>query len=188
MPVTTCAAIRLGSVVTPPLAKSSNPYAPTIVKRAEPSETSMCVRSPAAFSSSSRSRPIAAPRPAAAARRNSTSSQSSEGISATRRIHRQLLCLSDPRDPLVSELEQLLQLVAPERLALRRRLYLDQPVIAGDHHVEVDVRARVLDVVQVEEQLSADDPERDRGNRARHRLREAEPVERPPRGDPGPGD
>src|SRR6476469_1774276 len=162
--------MRLGSVLAPLLAKSSNPYAPTIVKRAAPRETSMCVRSPAAFSSSSRSRPITAPRPAATARRNRTSSQSSEGISATRRIDRLLLCLPDPRDPLVRKLEQLVQLVAPEGHALRRRLHLDQPVVAGDHHAEVDVRARVLDVVKVEQKLAADDPERNRGTGARHRL------------------
>src|SRR4051812_43784020 len=105
----------------------------------------MCVRSPAAFSSNSRSSPTAAPSPAATPRRNSTSSQSSVGISATRRIDCLLLCLPDPRNPLVSELEQLVELVAPEGHTLRRRLHLDEPVVARDHDVQVDVRAGVLD-------------------------------------------
>src|SRR5581483_9751344 len=86
------------------------------------------------------------------------------------------------------ELEQLVELVAPERDPLRGRLHLDEAAVAGDDHVQVDVRARVLDVVEVEEELAADDPERDGGDGAGHRLREAEPVERAARGDPRAGD
>src|SRR5436853_610800 len=58
IPVTICAATRVGSTFEP---KSWKPYAPAIVKRHEPIATSMCVRMPASRSRSSRSMPIAAP-------------------------------------------------------------------------------------------------------------------------------
>ena len=68
MPLTICAAIRVGSVRTsePPLTRNSwKPYAETSVKSAEPTQTTRCVRSPACRSRSSRSRPIAPPSTAA---------------------------------------------------------------------------------------------------------------------------
>ena len=70
MPVTICAAMRVGSarMTWSPLSGSSwNPYAETIVKSAEPKQTSMCVRNPASRSRSSRSKPIAPPSAAASA-------------------------------------------------------------------------------------------------------------------------
>src|SRR5436190_390658 len=68
IPVTICAAIRVGSARTtfPPLTRNSRkPYAEAIVNSAEPTETSMCVRKPAYRSRSSRSRPAAQPSAAA---------------------------------------------------------------------------------------------------------------------------
>ena len=62
-------------------------------------------------------------------------------------------------------------------LAFRGRLHLDQAVAAHDD-VEVDLGARVLRVVEVEERLAVDDPERDARDRVGQRLPEAEAVER----------
>src|SRR5262245_18503406 len=185
MPVTTWAATRLGS--TSRAGNSSKPYAPTMVKSAEPTATSTCVRSPAAFSSSSRSRPTSPPRPAATAIRASASSQVSCGSSA-RSSDCILLSFLDHRDAARGQLEQLVELVPAERHALGRRLHLDQATVPGHHHVQVDVRGRVLDVVEVEQQLAADNPERDRRDRVGHRLREPEAVERTPGGDVRAGD
>src|SRR2546423_5235322 len=120
----------------------------------------MCVRRPAAFSSNSRSNPIAAPSAAATPSRSSVTSQPTEGMSTTRSIDCPLLCLLDPVDPLRRQLEQLVELVATERHALGRGLHLDEAVVAGHDDVQVDVGARVLDVVEVEQELAADDPER----------------------------
>src|SRR5438876_9383450 len=106
--------------------KAEKPYADTSVNSAEPPATSMCVRRPAAFSSSSRSRPIAPPSSAATASRSSVSSQPSEN-SGTHDLPRADLLLADSHDARCRELEQLIQLVACERVALGGRLHLDEP-------------------------------------------------------------
>ena len=63
IPVTTCAAIREGSSVISGVPKmSENPNADTIIIRQEPTQTSMCVRKPAAQCFRSRSNPISAPK------------------------------------------------------------------------------------------------------------------------------
>jgi hypothetical protein len=67
-------------------------------------------------------------------------------------------------------------------------LHLHQPLVAGHDHVQVDLRARVLHVVEVEQQLAADDPERDGGDRLGQRARETGLAERPRRRDPRAGD
>src|SRR5438067_1120392 len=64
MPLTICAAMRSG---VPPARASSMD---TTVNKAEPTAMSMFVRRPAAFCRSSRSTPMAAPRPAASRRRS----------------------------------------------------------------------------------------------------------------------
>src|ERR671928_148796 len=109
IPVTICAAIRVGSAritLVPEVRNAWKPYAETIVKSAEPSETSRCVRRPASRSRSSRSSPIAAPRAAASASRRNTSHQSSVGRLCTERA---LLGLEDvaihPERPLAERLE-----------------------------------------------------------------------------------
>src|SRR5437588_6534676 len=104
----------------------------------------MCVRSPAAFSSSSGSSPIAAASPAAIASRTSVPSQPSEGMSGTWDSDRRLLRLADLLDPGSRELEQGVELLTCERVPLRRRLHLDQASVAGHDDVEVDVGRRVL--------------------------------------------
>src|SRR4051794_37531554 len=160
IPLTTWAAIRVGSVRTSaPLEtkKSRNPYAPASVNRHAPSETSRCVRSPASRSRSSRSRPTAAPSTPASVSRSSNSVQVRLGTLAARSSDRLLLGARDPLDPAGCEVEQRRQLVARERLALGRRLHLDQSVVAGHDDVEVDLGARVLHVVEVEQRLAADD-------------------------------
>src|SRR5579884_702404 len=187
MPVTICAATRDGSKLTtlPPWPKKpANPYAPTSVKSAAPAETSMCVRSPAAFSSSSRSRPMTAPRSAATASRRSVSSQPIE-TSVTRRLDRAPLLHGDALDTGRRELEQLVQLPAAERLALGRRLHLDETAVAGHDDVQVDVGGRVLCVVEVEEGFAADDADRDGGDGVAQGPAEPEAVERAPGGDVG---
>src|SRR5437879_8260379 len=182
MPVTICAAIRDGSYRTIPApcwTRPPNPYAETSVNRAEPDATSMCVRSPAAFSSSSRSRPIAAPSSAAIASRSSESSQPSEKTLANDRLDAAELLLADALNPDRSQLEQLVEAVAAERVALGRRLHLDQASVARHHHVQVDVCGRVLGVVEIEQRVAADHPDRDGGDRVAEDLAEPEALERP---------
>src|SRR5581483_1727732 len=186
MPVTICAAIRVGSVRTtlPPLVRKSwKPYAETIVKSAAPSETRRCVRTPASRSRISRSTPTAAPRPAARSRRTSASRPPRDGRLLARSIDRVLLYELELLDPALGEVEQLVELLAVERHALRSRLHLDEAAVPGRDDVQVDVRARVLGVVEVEQQLAVDDPDRDRGDGAGQHLREGEAVERAVGGD-----
>src|SRR5438445_238285 len=126
-PLTICAAIRVGSVRTrlPPLTRNSwKPYAETIVKSAAPMETSMCVRNPASRSRNSRSRPIAPPSAAATPSRSRTCDQWSVGIAARSSKRRRRcfeLVLADLDDSAGREVDQLVQLLASERIALGRR-------------------------------------------------------------------
>src|SRR5438874_9320531 len=169
-PVTTAAPIRVGSARTtlcPEARNAWKPYAEVIVKSAEPSETSRCVRSPASRSRSSRSRPIAAPKAAASASRSRTSHQSSVGRLCTEHV---LLGLADPGNAGLREVEHLVEDVTWEGDALRRRLHLDELAVAGDDDVHVHLGGRVLRVVEVEERLSLDDADRDRGHRAAERA------------------
>src|SRR5256714_4668269 len=153
MPVTIWAAIRVGSARTtlaPEARNEWNPYAETIVKSAEPSETSRCVRSPASRSRSSRSSPIAAPSTAASASRSRTSHESRVGMLCTERVP---LRVADLRDPGVGEVEHLVERGSREGRALRRRLHLDEVAASGDDDVHVHLGARVLGVVEVEQRL-----------------------------------
>src|SRR5919199_1890663 len=162
MPVTICAAIRDGSARTtlaPDARNSWNPYAETIVNSAEPSETSRCVRSPASRSRSSRSSPIAAPSAAASASRSRTSHQSSVGRLRTERV---LLGVADPGDPGLREVEHRVEPGAAEDGPLGRRLHLDELFVVGHDDVHVDLRPRILRVVEVQEDLALDDRDRDR--------------------------
>src|SRR5438045_4459217 len=145
IPVTICAAIRVGSARTtfPPLTRNSrNPYAEAIVNSAEPTETSMCDRKRASRSRSSRSSPTAPPSAAASTSRTSASCHESDGMSDASSIESLSLGLADPLDPGRREVEQGIQLVAVERRALGGRLHLDQPPFAGHDHVQVDLGAR----------------------------------------------
>src|SRR5438132_4544672 len=151
IPVTICAAIRVGSVRTrlPPWTrKSRKPYADAIVNSAEPSETSMCVRKPASRSRNSRSSPTAPPSAAARARRSSASSHESDGTLDASSIESQPLGLADRLDPGRRQVEQRLELGPVERRPLGGRLHLDQPAGAGHDHVQVDLGARVFLVVE----------------------------------------
>src|SRR5919201_5779892 len=186
IPVTICAAMRVGSarMTLPPLTrKSRKPYAETRVNSAEPTDTSMCVRNPASRSRNSRSRPTAPPRAAAITTRSSDSSHDREGISPSS-IERRLLRLANRRDATLAEIEQRIERRPVEGRALRGRLHLDQPPARGHDHVQVDLGARVLLVVEVEQQLPADDPERDRRRRLPQRPRQPGPSERARRRDP----
>src|ERR671930_1025206 len=191
IPLTICAAMRVGSVRTsePPLTRNSwNPYADTSVKSAEPTQTTRWVRRPAWRSRSSRSMPIAPPSAAATERRSSTCGHSSDGMAARRlwkgNGHRLGLHLGDAEDPGLREREQVVERLARERVLLRRRLHLDETPVARHDHVHVGVGARVLGVVEVEQGHAVDDADRDRGDRVGERAREAEPVERALRRDP----
>src|SRR5438132_542425 len=187
MPVTICAAIRVGSarMTWSPLSrKPRKPYAETIVNSAEPTQTRMCVRSPASRSRSSRSKPIAPPSPAATASRARLSAHVRCGSTLSKRsLEGAELRLRDLVDPDGRELEQLVEQRARERIALRRRLHLDEPAVAGHHDVHVDLRRRVLRVVDVEQRRSVDDCHRHRGDRAGQSLAEPEPLERAARRD-----
>src|SRR5438445_585050 len=191
MPVTICAAIRDGSARTtfPPCVRNSwNPYAETIVNRHEPSDTSKCVRSPASRSRSSRSTPIARPRPAATTRRTSASQLDRDGMSVARSVDRLLLVHRELLDPGRGELEQLVEPLAVERHALGGRLHLDEVPLARHHDVEVDLGVRVLRVVAVEQRRAVDDADGDGRDRGGEGLHEAEAVERAPGGDVGAAD
>src|SRR3954453_6504489 len=191
MPVTIWAAMRDGSARTmlpPPARNSWKPYADTIVKSAEPSETSRCVRIPASRSRSSRSNPTAPPSPAAIARRNSDSQPLSDGTLLTRSCNCLLLEALQVVEPRDGEVEQLVEARTVERHLLRRRLDLDEASVVRHHDVHVDVGVRVLGVVEVEQRDAVDDTDRHRRDAARQRLREAEPVESPARCDVGAGD
>src|SRR5438105_7955206 len=127
MPVTICAAIRVGSARTtlcPEARNAWKPYAEVIVKSAEPSETRRCVRSPASRSRSSRSRPIAAPRAAASASRSRTSHQSSVGRLCTERV---LLGLADQGDAGLRDVENHVEGAAWYGDAYGRSLHLAEP-------------------------------------------------------------
>src|SRR5689334_16254120 len=155
IPVTICAAIRVGSARTmfpPPTRKSRKAYAETIVNSAEPIATSMCVRKPASCSRSSRSIPTAPPSAAAITIRSVASPQESDGISAGSSIEGGLLRLADLVDALRGQVEQRVERIAVERRPLCGRLHLDQPLAAGHDDVEVDLGARVLHVVEVEQE------------------------------------
>ena len=60
--------------------------------------------------------------------------------------------------------EQLVEMGARERRALRGRLHLDQAAVAGHHDVGVDLGGRVLGVVEVEQRGAVDDPARHGGD------------------------
>src|SRR4051794_6277836 len=184
IPVTIWAAMRVGSTRTPKFAK---PYAETSVNNADPSETTRCVRSPACRSRSSRSSPIAPPRAAATNRRSSTSGQPIVCVtmSPLRELTRDRLCLQgrDLADPSRGELEQLVERLAGEWVALGRRLHLDEAPVSGHHDVHVGVGARVLRVVEVEQRRALHDADRDGRDGVAERAREAEAVEGAHRGD-----
>src|ERR1051326_7346870 len=153
MPVTICAAIRVGSARTtwsPLVRNSRNPYADTIVNSAEPRQTSRCVRKPASRSRSSRSKPIAPPSAAANASRPRSSPQPSEGIALSNcRLERCALQLGDLLDPFRREVEERVEQLAAERLALRRRLHLDENAVPRHDDVHVHLGARALGLVHV---------------------------------------
>src|SRR5947209_15143966 len=191
MPVTICAAMRVGSARTtlvPLIRKPSKPYAETTVKMAEPSETRRCVRKPASWSRISRSRPSAPPMPAAIASRAKSSQCESVGTLATRSIDRLLLIALQVFDRAGRQAETLLPPLALERHLLGGRLHLDEATVTRHDDVHVHVGVRVLRVVEVEQRDAVDDADRHRGDRARERLREPEAVERPLRSDVRTGD
>src|SRR5689334_5077458 len=184
IPVTICAAIRVGSTRTP---QSANPYAETRVKSADPTHTSRWVRSPACRSRSSRSSPIRPPSAAATKSRSSTSAQPIVGVVTT--ALRELTCdrfglkRPDLGDAPCGQLEQLVERLPRERVALGCRLHLDQAAVAGHHDVHVGVGARVLRVVEIEQRDALDDPDRDGRDRVAEGAREAEALERAHSGD-----
>src|SRR5918992_4292223 len=155
------------------------------VKRAEPTETSMCVRSPASRSRISRSKPIAPPSTAARLTRRSTSAHEGSGTDS---LDGAALCLPDFLDPLRGEVEQLVELVTAERSPLGGRLHLDQAAVAGHDHVEVDLGTSVLHVVEVEEGLAAHESGRDGSDRVAQRVPEAEALQGAATGDVRAGD
>src|SRR5439155_9438733 len=125
--------------------KAWNPYAPTIVKRAEPSETSKCVRRPASRSRISRSKPISPPSSAASASRRSDSSQFRVGsVLDASCSNCPFLTDSQLFDPRSSQLEQLVQPRAPERCLLRRGLHLHERPVARHDDLPVLLGLRAL--------------------------------------------
>src|ERR671939_18760 len=158
IPVTICAAMRVGSARTtlaPELRKAWKPYAETIVNSADPSETSRCVRNPASRSRIPRSTPIPPPSAAASASRSSASSQWRTGRLDANGSNGVLLCGCDLLDSESRELQELVQLRAHERRPLGRCLHLDECAVAGDDDVHVHLCNGVLRIVEVEQRLAA---------------------------------
>src|SRR5215210_1834842 len=174
IPVTTCAAMRVGSKTSPRAfekCQSVHAKAETSVNSAAPTETSMCVRSPASRSRSSRSKPIAPPRNAASTTRRRTSAQPSSG---NRRLHRVSLRVHDPLDSGGGKIEHLVELLAREALSFGGRLHLDQASVAAHHDVDVHLRPRILRVIEVEQSVPVDDAHRDCRDGGGQRPAEAE--------------
>src|SRR6478752_5726943 len=119
-----------------------------IVKSAEPSDTSRCVRIPASRSRSSRSKPTAPPSAPAIERRNSASQPLSAGISLTRSCNGLLLETLQVFDADRGQVEQLVEPRPVERDLLGGRLDFDEPPVVRHHDIDVDVRIRVLGVVE----------------------------------------
>src|SRR5262245_48125657 len=109
------------------------------MKAAAPTQTSMCVRRPASCSRSSRSMPIAPARTAATAsrRRDSQSAISGASLGATLGLCGLSLRVAEPLDAAGGEVEQLVEQLAGEGVALGRRLDLYQPPVARHHDVHV---------------------------------------------------
>src|SRR3954454_8125749 len=153
IPVTIWAAMRVGSARTtlPPWVRNSwKPYAETRVKSADPRETRRCVRMPASRSRSSRSKPTAPPSAHATVSRTSASQPPSDGMLLTRYCNRVVLEGAQVLDPGRGEIEQLVETRAVEGHLLRGRLHLDEAPVVRHDDVDVDVRIRILRVVQIQ--------------------------------------
>src|SRR5207302_10916433 len=79
---------------------------------------------------------------------------------------------------LLRERDHLVQLLRGKRLLLRRALHLEQLALGVRDHVHVDFGGEVLFVIQVEEELPADDADADRRNRRPQRLLAVHPPQR----------
>src|SRR5688500_18088032 len=137
IPVTIWAAIRVGSKTIPDgveNVQSVHAYAETSVKTHAPSETSRCVRKPASWSRNSRSRPIAPPSTAASSSRRRASVVERSGTVGRDRV---LLRDRDLLDAARREIEQVVEQVPRERVALGGRLHLDEAAVGGHHDVHV---------------------------------------------------
>src|SRR5262249_36855194 len=129
------------------------------------------------------------PRAAARPSRARSSHQLSVGTALSNKsFERRALRFRDLVDPGAGQVEERVEQLACERLALGGRLRPDPATGADPQEVHVDLRARTLLVVEFEERLAVDDPDRDRGDRAGERLAEPEAVERAPGGDVRTGD
>ena len=155
------------------------------MKSAAPSETSRCVRSPASRSRSSRSSPIAAPSAAANTIRSASSARRElrhATASAAASCAAVISSIPCERRASSSSSSWSREKGAPSAVACTST----SSPLAGHDDVEVDVGARVLDVVEVEQ-----DARRRRSRRETAATESASarprpmPVERAPGGDVG---
>src|SRR5438876_4643716 len=112
---------------------------------------------PASRSRSSRSMPTAAPRPVATTSRSTASQPPIAVALLARSIDGLLLARRQLLDAAGSEVEQVVEPFTVERNPLRGRLHLDESPVPGHDDVQIDVGARVLDVVEVEQRPAVDD-------------------------------
>ena len=192
IPVTICAAIRVGSARTT-LAAAGQELVEAVrgddreERRAEPDEQ---VRAQPGLAVAQLA--LEADRRRRARPRRTSRQGRSQSLREPIPLTRSAYCLGlrdrDLLDPGLRQLEQLVEANAGEGHLLRGRLHLDQPPVAGHDDVHVDLGGRVLGVVEVEQRHAVDDADRDRGDRPRQRLREPEPVERATRRDVGAAD
>src|SRR4051794_25008095 len=110
--------------------------------------------------------PTAAPRPAATTSRSTASQPPIAVALLARSIDGLLLARRQLLDAACCEVEEVVEPFAVERNTFRGRLHLDESPVARHDDVEVDVGARVLDVVEVEQRLAVDDANRHGGDRA----------------------
>src|SRR5262245_9590026 len=95
-------------------------------------------------------------------------------MSGGQRPERRLLRLPQRCDATLGQGEKLIQRRPRERGALRGRLHLHEAAVARHDHVGVDLRPRVLGVVEIAQRLPIDHPDADR----RYRLVQRQPLDR----------
>ena len=172
MPVTICAAMRVGSART-----TSPPLVEELVeavggdereeRRAERDEQVRADARPRGRAARARSRPRRRARRDQPEPQQRRPSRRASGSLIARSCNRLLLEALQVLDPGCGEVEQLVEPRAVERHLLGGRLHLDEAPVAGHHDVHVDVGVRVLGVVEVEQRHAVDDADRDGGDRRR---------------------
>src|SRR5207237_10164329 len=76
----------------------------------------------------------------------------------------------DLADARLGKTEQRVELAPREGHSFGGALHLDEPAVAGHHHVHVDLGAYVLGILEVEHRRAVYDADRDRSGGLQHRM------------------